>query len=90
MKNYYQILNVHPSATQLQIKRCFRNLSKSCHPDLVVDKTDLDLISQAEEKFKEINEAYATLSNPQKRKRFDKKLQFLELAFSEYLDSNTW
>ena len=61
-KNYYDILGVNKNATQDDIKKAYRNLSKKYHPD----KTGGD-----DSKFKEINEAYDTLGNEDKRKEYD-------------------
>jgi DnaJ-class molecular chaperone len=59
---YYEILELKDTATQEEIKRAFRRLSKQHHPDKGGDQ----------EKFKEINEAYQTLSNPEKKEAYDK------------------
>ena len=60
-KDYYEILGVSKNASDQEIKRAFRKLAKQYHPDVNKEKG-------AEEKFKEIGEAYAVLSDPQKRK----------------------
>ena len=60
-KNYYKILEVDKKASSEEIKRSFRNLSKKYHPDVGGD----------ENKFKEINEAYNTLSDDKKRAEYD-------------------
>lgn len=64
-KNYYSILGVSEDASQEEIKRAYRELAKKYHPD----KTRGD--KKAEERFKEINEAYGILSDPEKRKKYD-------------------
>jgi curved DNA-binding protein len=64
-KDYYSILGVAKNATPEVIKKHYRKLAMEYHPDR--NKED----EQAEEKFKAINEAYAVLSNPKKRKQYD-------------------
>lgn len=66
-KDYYSVLGVPRSASEDDIKKAFRKLARQYHPDAVKDKDK----AAAEEKFKEINEAYDVLSNPEKRKRYD-------------------
>jgi len=63
-KNYYDILGVQKNASDSEIKSAFRKLSKKYHPD--VNKE-----AGAEEKFKEINEAYSVLSDPEKKQMYD-------------------
>src|ERR1700680_1269220 len=64
-KNYYDILGVAKDATEGDIKKSYRRLAKRYHPD--VNKGD----KQAEEKFKEVSEAYEVLSDKEKRKQYD-------------------
>lgn len=64
-KDYYEILGVPRGASDADIKKSFRKLARQYHPDVAKDK------KRAEEKFKEINEAYEVLSDPEKRKRYD-------------------
>src|SRR6187455_1416871 len=64
-KDYYTTLGVARDASDADIKKAFRKLARQYHPDVAKDK------KAAEEKFKEINEAYEVLSDPQKRKKYD-------------------
>ncbi|NOY98006.1 MAG: J domain-containing protein [Chloroflexi bacterium] len=64
-KDYYKILGVERKASQDEIKKAYRKLAMKFHPDRNPDDT------QAEEHFKEINEAYQVLSDPKKRARYD-------------------
>ncbi|MBR1908416.1 DnaJ domain-containing protein [bacterium] len=63
-KDYYEILGVKRDAAEAEIKSAYRKLARKFHPD--VNKT-----KEAEEKFKEINEAYEVLGDKEKRKRYD-------------------
>jgi len=65
-KDYYQVLGVARTADEKEIKRSFRKLAQQYHPD----KNPGD--AEAERKFKEINEAYAVLSDADKRKKYDR------------------
>ena len=64
-KDYYQILGVERSASADDVRKAYRKLAMQYHPDRNPGN------KQAEEKFKEINEAYQVLSDPQKRARYD-------------------
>ena len=64
-RDYYEVLGVAKGADDATIKKAYRTLAKKNHPD--VNPGDKD----AEERFKEINEAYQVLSNPQKRAQYD-------------------
>jgi curved DNA-binding protein len=64
-KDYYEILKVPRTATEAEIKKSFRKLAREYHPDVAKNK------KQAEEKFKDINEAYEVLGDAAKRKKYD-------------------
>lgn len=64
-KDYYQILGVDKKATDKEIKAAFRKLARKHHPDVNPDD------SKAEERFKDINEAYEVLSDQEKRAKYD-------------------
>lgn len=71
-KDYYEVLGLSKGASDEEIKRAFRKLAKQYHPDVNKDPG-------AEEKFKEIGEAYSVLSDPQKKAQYD---QFGHAAFA--------
>jgi curved DNA-binding protein len=64
-RDYYETLGVSKTATDDEIKSAFRKLARKHHPDVAKDK------KAAEEKFKQINEAYEVLSDPEKRSKYD-------------------
>jgi len=71
-KDYYEVLGVDKNASETDIKSAFRRLAKKYHPDVSKEEN-------AAEKFKEAQEAYAILSDPEKRKQYD---QFGHSAFT--------
>lgn len=73
-RNYYDVLGVKRDATDDQIKKAFRKLAAKYHPDAGGD----------EQKFKEVSEAYTTLSDPQKRKEYDQLLMFGGIPGSDF------
>ena len=73
-RDYYEVLGINRSADEKEIKRAYRKLAKKYHPDMNPgDK-------QAEQKFKEITEAYNVLSDQEKKKLYD---QYGFAAFEE-------
>ncbi len=65
-RDYYEVLGVEKTATEEELKKAYRKLAKKYHPDANPDNK-----KEAEVKFKEVNEAYENLSDPQKRKMYD-------------------
>ena len=65
-RDYYEVLGVDKSADEKEIKRAYKKLARKYHPDLNPDNP-----KEAEEKFKEINEAYDVLKDPKKRAQYD-------------------
>ncbi len=69
--NHYALLGLHPSASAIEIRRAYRELSKRYHPDT----TDLPT-SVATAQFQQLNEAYAILSSPERRLTYDLKIGY--------------
>ena len=75
MNNYYEILGVSKGATQSDIKKAYRKLSKMYHPDMEDGDDD---------KFKKINEAYSVLGDEEKRKQYDNPSRSFEDLFGNF------
>ncbi len=76
MANYYEILGLTPWASEVQIRRAYRELSKLYHPDTTQLSPEV-----AVPKFQAINAAYATLSNPERRTVYDQQIHFSRLQY---------
>jgi molecular chaperone DnaJ len=79
-KDYYKILGVAKDASEEEIKKAFRRLARKYHPDLNPGS------KTAEEQFKEVNEAYAVLSDPKKRAEYDRGETFDFKDFQGFQD----
>lgn len=77
-KNYYDILQVNKNASPEIIEKAYKVLAKKYHPDLQPEENK----KQSEEIFKKINEAYETLSNPEKKQTYDETLAGREQNYS--------
>jgi curved DNA-binding protein len=64
-RDYYEVLGVQPTASTDEIQESYRRLARSYHPDVNADPS-------AEERFKEVNEAYQVLKDPKTRERYDR------------------
>ncbi|MGF1514723.1 MAG: J domain-containing protein [Elainellaceae cyanobacterium] len=67
--NYYQILELHPEASQLDVKRAYRRLAKQFHPDS-------NRAVESHDRISHINAAYEVLGDPHKRRRYDVQLRY--------------
>ena len=81
MKDYYKILGVEKTATEDEIKSAYRKLAMKWHPD-----RNPDNLEEAKNKFAEINEAYETLSNPEKRQQYDNPSPFADFGGNPFMD----
>ena len=72
--NYYALLGVHPSASPIEIRRAYRESSKKYHPDTTTLPT-----ATAKAKFQALNEAYAVVSNPDRRLAYDRQVGYSQV-----------
>ncbi|MEL6604747.1 MAG: J domain-containing protein [Cyanobacteria bacterium J06614_10] len=80
ISNYYDLLGLRPNASVQDIRRAYRDLSKLYHPDT----TELES-AIATVKFQALNEAYATLSSPEKRLAYDYKIGYSRISVMQPL-----
>jgi curved DNA-binding protein CbpA len=73
-QTYYDLLGVHASASEIEIRRAYRELSKKYHPDTTALNT-----ATATVKFQALNEAYATVSHPDRRSAYDRQIGYSRL-----------
>ena len=73
--NYYALLGVHPKASVIEIRRAYWQLSKCYHPDTTALPPTI-----ATAQFQQLNEAYATLSNPEQRLTYDLKIGYSRIG----------
>ncbi len=82
--NYYEILGVNKNSSQDEIKSAYRKLCREYHPDIAKDKQG------AEEKFKEINEAYSVLGDEEKRRNYDQfGSQGLNINMGDFMNADS-
>ena len=84
--NYYQLLGIDPKADSAEIRQAYRNKLKQWHPDKNIDRLD-----EAEETTKILNQAYFTLSDPDRRRQYDRVLRYTRgKDFSKILDATAF
>src|SRR5262249_12369314 len=81
MRTHYETLGIRREASAPQIKRAYRSLVKRYHPDLF--RSGSAACAEAEKRMREINMAYAVLSNPRRRETYDSKLRVQISRYSE-------
>jgi tetratricopeptide (TPR) repeat protein len=77
MQDFYEVLGIEKGASQAQIRAAYKRLAKQYHPDHNPGN------KEAEETFKVINEAYHTLSDPQKKLRYDSRFEWVKEEYNE-------
>lgn len=78
-RDYYEVLGLSKGSSETEIKKAYRKAAMKYHPDKYTNATEAEK-KEAEEKFKELNEAYQVLSDPEKRQQYD---QFGHAAFEQ-------
>ena len=88
MENYYELLEVNSSASFEEIKSSYRSLCQEYHPDKLPLGTPEKACKHIEEKFKQINEAFSTLSDPESRRKYDSFLSRNAQSSTEQSSAN--
>ena len=83
MKDYYKILGVSEDVSPDELKKIYRKMALKYHPDHQQGKSDAEK-KEAEDKFKEVNEAYETLSDPKKREEYDMMRKYGDSGFGGF------
>jgi hypothetical protein len=78
MQDFYEVLGIDKGASQVQIKAAYKRMAKLYHPDRNPGSRE------AEEKFKVLNEAYHTLSNPEKKLRYDSRFYWIREEYNDF------
>ncbi len=84
--DYYELLGIDPKADSAEIKQAYRNKLKEWHPD-----KNLDRLNEAEETTKSLNQAFYTLSDPDRRRQYDRVLRYTRgKDFGKVLDATAF
>ena len=90
LRDHYLVLGVSNDATEDEIKKTFRQRARQLHPDLLGPDATKDEVKEAEELFKEANEAYETLNDPERRHELDRWLERSTSESEPSWDDDSW
>jgi curved DNA-binding protein CbpA len=77
-ESYYGLLGVHPSASPIEIRRAYRELSKKYHPDTTILPTAIATVQ-----FQALNAAYAAISHPERRLAYDREIGYSRVVVAQ-------
>ncbi len=77
-ETYYGLLGVHPSASPMEIRRAYRELSKKYHPDTTILPTAIATVQ-----FQALNAAYAAISHPERRLAYDREIGYSRVVIAQ-------